>query len=566
MSKKWEYYKENNDEADRLQEKFKINKLLATILANRGITEEKARVFLEPTRNDFHDPFNMPDMDKAVERILKAKENKEKVIIYGDYDVDGITSITVLKSFLKDIGIEAAEYIPNRLNEGYGLNKEAIEKIAEEKYSLMITVDCGITGIEEIEYAKQYGIETIVTDHHEPTNELPQAVAVVDCKRKDNKYPFRELAGVGVVFKLTQAIGITLKLQEKEYLKYLDIVALGTISDIVPLVDENRVITKLGLKLIEQTRNYGLKALVISNGYGRIDSTSISYGVAPKINACGRMGFANKALKLLLSKNIDEATEKLTDIIKFNNERQSLERKIYDEAIEKIEKEHLDNREISGIVLSGYGWHTGVIGIVASKITDLYYKPCILICFDEDSDIGKGSGRSIPGFDLHDALMKCTDILEGFGGHSMAVGVAVSKNNFDNLKEKFEKLTNEADIQNVVPVINIDMLLNIDEVTKSMVESLNLLEPYGEANKMPIFAFKNLKIDSIRALTEGKHLKLTLKSNNNTYVDAIGFNLGYMVEEYRIGDRVDVVGNLEINSFNGVDSIQINLKDLMKTI
>lgn len=566
MSKKWEYYKEKNDEADRLQEKFKINRLLATILANRGITEEKARVFLEPTRNDFHDPFNMPDMDKAVERILKAKENKEKVIIYGDYDVDGITSITVLKSFLKDIGIEAAEYIPNRLNEGYGLNKEAIEKIAEEKYSLMITVDCGITGIEEIEYAKQYGIETIVTDHHEPTNELPQAVAVVDCKRKDNKYPFRELAGVGVVFKLTQAIGITLKLQEKEYLKYLDIVALGTISDIVPLVDENRVITKLGLKLIEQTRNYGLKALVNSNGYGRIDSTSISYGVAPKINACGRMGFANKALKLLLSKNIDEATEKLTDIIKFNNERQSLERKIYDEAIEKIEKEHLDNREVSSIVLGGYGWHTGVIGIVASKITDLYYKPCILICFDEDSDIGKGSGRSIPGFDLHDALMKCTDILEGFGGHSMAVGVAVSKNNFDNLKEKFEKLTNEADIQNVVPVINIDMLLNIDEVTKSMVESLNLLEPYGEANKMPIFAFKNLKIDSIRALTEGKHLKLTLKSNNNTYVDAIGFNLGYMVEEYRIGDRVDVVGNLEINSFNGVDSIQINLKDLMKTI
>ena len=566
MSKKWEYYKENNDEADRLQEKFKINRLLATILANRGITEEKARVFLEPTRNDFHAPFNMPDMDKAVERILKAKENKEKVIIYGDYDVDGITSITVLKSFLKDIGIEAAEYIPNRLNEGYGLNKESIEKIAEEKYSLMITVDCGITGIEEIEYAKQYGIETIVTDHHEPTNELPQAVAVVDCKRKDNKYPFRELAGVGVVFKLTQAIGITLKLQEKEYLKYLDIVALGTISDIVPLVDENRVITKLGLKLIEQTRNYGLKALVNSNGYGKIDSTSISYGVAPKINACGRMGFANKALKLLLSKNIDEATEKLTDIIKFNNERQSLERKIYDEAIEKIEKEHLDNREISSIVLGGYGWHTGVIGIVASKITDLYYKPCILICFDEDSDIGKGSGRSIPGFDLHDALMKCTDILEGFGGHSMAVGVAVSKNNFDNLKEKFEKLTNEADIQNVVPVINIDMLLNIDEVTKSMVESLNLLEPYGEANKMPIFAFKNLKIDSIRALTEGKHLKLTLKSNNNTYVDAIGFNLGYMVEEYRIGDRVDVVGNLEINSFNGVDSIQINLKDLMKTI
>ncbi|MCI9063833.1 MAG: single-stranded-DNA-specific exonuclease RecJ [Clostridia bacterium] len=564
MSKKWEYYKSNEDEALKLEQEYKINKLLANILANRGITVGQAKVFLNPTRKDFHNPFEMPDMGKAVERILKARENNEKVIIFGDYDVDGITSITVLKSFLKDIGIETSEYIPNRLHEGYGLNKDAIKKIAQEKYSLMITVDCGITGIEEIEYAKKLGIETIVTDHHEPANELPKAVAVVDCKRKDNKYPFRELAGVGVVFKLTQAIGIKLELPEKEYLKYLDIVALGTISDIVPLVDENRVITKLGLLLIAETKNCGLKALVDLAGYGKIDSTSISFGVAPKINACGRMGFAEDALKLLLSNNIEEATEKLGDIIKYNNERQTLERNIYEEAIKQIDKYDLNNT--NSIVLGGYNWHTGVIGIVASKITELYFKPCILICFDEESNIGKGSGRSIPGFDLHDALMKCTDILEGFGGHSMAVGVAVKKDRFNELKQEFEKLADHANIKDILPVINIDMVLNIDEISRDMVESLRVLEPFGEANKTPIFAFKNLKIDSIRALTEGKHLKLTLKSNNNTYVNAIGFNLGHLSEEYKIGDRIDVAGSLEINSFNGVDSIQINLKDLMKTI
>ena len=394
MSKKWEYYKNNKEEAQKLEKEYKINKLLANILANRGIGTEEAKVFLNPTRKDFHNPFEMPDMEKAVERILKAKENNEKIIIFGDYDVDGITSITVLKSFLKDIGIECSQYIPNRLNEGYGLNKEAIKKIAEEKYTLMITVDCGITGIKEIEYAKQLGIETIVTDHHETTNELPNAIAVIDCKRKDNKYPFRELAGVGVVFKLTQAIGMKLGIPEKEYLKYLDIVALGTISDIVPLIDENRVITKLGLMLMANTKNYGLKALIDAAGYGKIDSISISFGVAPKINACGRMGSANDALQLLLSKNMEEATEKLSDIIQFNNHRQTLEKNIYNEAIEQIQEKNLEN--VSSIVLGGYNWHSGVIGIVASKITELYFKPCILICFDKESEIGKGSGRSIP--------------------------------------------------------------------------------------------------------------------------------------------------------------------------
>ena len=290
MNKKWEYYEIDEQKIKKIQEKYKINSLLATILANREIKLEDIEIYLNPTRYDFHNPYEMPDMEKAVTRIIEAIEKKEKIIIYGDYDVDGITSITVLKSFFKDLGVTVGEYIPNRLNEGYGLNNSAIQKIAKEKYNLMITVDCGITAIEEVELAKTFGIDTIVTDHHEQGENIPDAVAVVDCKRRDNKYPFRELAGVGVAFKVCQAISQKLNLEEKQYLKYLDIVALGTISDIVPLVDENRVITKLGMMLIKQTKNYGLSALLNLTGYKKIDSTAISFGVAPRINACRKNG------------------------------------------------------------------------------------------------------------------------------------------------------------------------------------------------------------------------------------------------------------------------------------
>ena len=562
MKAKWEYYKINEEKVNEIQEKYNINKLLAIILANREI--EDIKTYLEPTRYDFHNPYEMPDMEKAVERILKAIDNKEKIIIFGDYDVDGITSITVLKSFFKDLGIEVGEYIPNRLNEGYGLNKDAIKKIADEGYNLMITVDCGITGIEEVEYAKELGIETIVTDHHEPGQSLPDAVAVVDCKRKDNAYPFRELAGVGVAFKLCQAISQKLNLDEKQYLKYLDIVALGTISDIVPLKDENRVITKLGLMLLKQTKNCGLVSLLNIAGYRKIDSTAVSFGVAPRINACGRMGCANEALELLLSSNMRDASEKARNIAKYNNDRQNYEKIIYDEAIKQIEKENIEN--LNSIVLGGDNWHHGVVGIVASKITDLYYKPCLLVCFENGEDIGRGSGRSIPGFDLHEALTECKDILDGFGGHSMAVGLSIKKDNMPLLKERFEEISKKANIEEMIPSLKIDSAINIDNVNKEMVESLELLEPIGEGNKMPIFAFKNLKIDSIRALSEGKHLKLTLKSNNNTYINAIGFNLGYLVNEFIIGDKINLAGNIEINSFNGTDSIQINIKDIMKAI
>ncbi len=562
MTKKWQIYQVDTEKIEEIHKKYNINKLLATILVNRGIIEEKQiEKFLKPKRSDFYEPYKMPDMNIAVDRIIKAIENKEKTIIYGDYDVDGITSVTVLKSFLEERGLVVAEYIPNRLQEGYGLNKAAVEEIAKQGYTLMITVDCGISAIEEVKYANELGLETIITDHHEPGAELPKALAVVDTKRKDNEYPFRNLAGVGVVFKLIQAIGMKLGLDEKEYLKYLDIVCIGTISDIVPLVDENRVIVKLGLKLVEQTRNLGLKSILQASGYNKINSSTISFGVAPRINASGRMGHQEDALQLFLSKEKDEVDELTQKLEQYNKLRQETEKNIYADAIMQIERDGLTNN--STIVVKGKNWHHGVIGIVSSKITEMYFKPSILLC--EEDGYGKGSGRSIPGFDLYEALTECNDCIDKFGGHSMAVGINVKSDKFEEFKQKLEQVAKDKHIEEIVPILKIDAQISLDEINKEMVDSLNELEPYGEENKTPLFAFKNLRIDSIRALSEGKHLKLTLKDSKNI-VNAIGFNLGELSNEYRIGDKVDVVGNLEINTFNGVDNVQINIKDIMKSL
>ena len=564
MNSKWQINEIDELKIEEIMKKHNLNKLIATVLVNRNILEdEEIKVFLNPTRNDFHDPFLILDMEKAVKRIIEAINNREKITIYGDYDVDGVTSSTVLKSFLEDRGLVANVYIPNRIEEGYGLNNNAIDKIHQSGCDLMITVDCGISAINEVQYANSKGITTIVTDHHEAGDIIPDAYAVIDNKRKDSTYPFRELAGVGVVFKLIQAIGIKLGLEEKEYLKYLDIVCVGTISDIVPLVDENRVIAKLGLMLIRQTKNLGLKSIINLAGFKQIDSNTISFGVAPRINACGRMSEATEALNLLLSKNLNEAEELSKKLNDLNKIRQETEKGIYQEAINQIEKKGLDKE--NAIVLVGENWHHGVIGIVSSKITENYFKPSILISYEEGIEIGKGSGRSIPGFDLFEGLSKCMENIYRYGGHSMAIGISVEKSKLEQFKEKFMTIVEEANIQDLVPVINIDSKIELDEIDKEIVHSMKILEPFGEANKMPIFAFKNLKIDSIRSLTDGKHLKLTLKCENNL-VNAIGFNIGHLTEEYRLGDKVDIAGNLEINTFGGVENIQINIKDIMKSI
>ena len=562
MIKKWECNKFDEEPIEKFANENNISKLLAKVLLNRGFKEkEKVQKFLYPKLEELYDPFLMNDMDVAVQRIIEAYETKEKVTIYGDYDVDGITSISVLKSFLTELGMDVEHYLPSRLEEGYGLNNEAVKKVAEQSTKLLITVDCGISAYNEVEYAKELGMEVIVTDHHECPEKLPRALAVLDPKREDSTYPFSSLAGVGVSFKLIQALSYRLNLDRKRYLKYLDVVCLGTVADIVPLVDENRIIVTYGLILMKQTRKVGLQELIKASGYSKIDSTTISFGLAPRLNACGRMGKADLALELILTQDRAEAQKIALELNEINKERQEVEKKIISDAIEIIERDKLYENGV--IVVGNENWHHGVIGIVASKITETYYKPSILICMENGK--GKGSGRSIEGFDLHWALTECEDLLEKFGGHEMAIGLSIYESNILKLREKLCSIAIENKIDELQPVVKIDAEVNSDDISFETIRDLEKLEPFGEANPSPIFMYKNLKVDSVRALSNGKHLRLVLKDNNFKY-DAIAFNMGDKRLSIEIGNKVDIAHSLEINHFNNTDKIQFNLKDIKKSL
>ena len=562
MTNKWIVKEINNEKVELLKEKFNLSNLVAKILSNRNILEREMqeddiKKFLNPTRDDFYDPFLLPDMEQAIERIEQAINNNEKILIYGDYDADGITSTTILIKFFKEIGVEVDKYIPNRLEEGYGINNKALEEIKNRGIDLIITVDTGITANDQVKYANELGLDVIITDHHEPSDEIPKAVAVIDAKRKNNKYPFNQLAGCGIAFKLTQAISIKRKLEPSKYLKNLDIVSIGTISDLVPLVDENRVIVKLGLMLVKQTKNIGLRKLLLKSQLKELDSTSISFGITPRINAAGRLGNQNDALNLFITEDAKEA-ERLSEILNsYNIERQKIGNKIYEEAISQLK-----DKEKNCIILGKEDWHHGVIGIVSSKITEKFNKPSILLCFE--NNIAKGSGRSVPGFDLYKAISSTKEYLLGFGGHTMACGLSLTVENFEKFKKEITKYIDEnLDISKLEKEIYIDEILTIDDLDIEKIKELKSLEPFGEENQEPIIMYKNVEINGIRTLSENKHLKLSLKKNDKI-IDAIGFNLGELAEKYKIGDTIDIVGNIEINSFNGKDLIQIRLIDIRK--
>lgn len=562
MVKKWETYNVDNKVVEEIAKKHNISLLLAHILVNRGIdTEEKIKKFLYPSLNDLYNPYMLNDMDIAVNRIENAIKQNEKITIYGDYDVDGITSVTILKQFLDEQNIDVDYYLPNRLHEGYGLNNAALQKIKDRGTKLLITVDCGISAYEEIEFAKSIDIDVIVTDHHECPAILPNALAVIDPKRDDSTYPFNSLAGVGVTFKLIHALAEKMNLPKENYLKFLDIVCMGTVADIVPLVEENRVIVKYGLEYIKNTSNVGLKALIAVSGYSSIDSSAISFGLAPRINACGRMGEAETALKMLLTNDETEAVNIANMLQEKNKERQEVEKGIMQDAVSKIEADKMYEDNI--IVVGSENWFHGVIGIVASKITEAYYKPSILVCFEDEN--GKGSGRSIDGFDLHEALNCCSEHLKKYGGHEMAIGLSIEKQKFSEFKNAIVKYANEKITEDYLPVIKIDSEINMREATGKTIEELKLLEPYGECNMPPIFMYKNIKVDSVRTLSNDKHLKLNVKEGNIVF-DAIAFNMGDKKDSIRMGDKVDILFHLEVNRFNGRETIQLNVKDIKKSL
>lgn len=558
---KWEVRIQDTDKVNSLIKKLKINSVLARLLINRNLDSvESVNDFLNKDKDNFFDPFLMKDMEKAVKRIKEAVYNKEKITIYGDYDVDGVTSTSVLYLYLKEKKAIVDYYIPNRNTEGYGINKAALEKIALADTKLLISVDTGITAIEEVDYAKTLGMDVIVTDHHECGEKVPCCVGVVNPKQKDCKYPFKELAGVGVVFKIVCALegeaGFKNVLE-----KFGDLVCIGTIADVMPLYKENRAIASKGLEIIAKTKRVGLKALITKsiNKSKKITSGSIGFVLSPRINAAGRMGSAERAVQLFASDNYVKALEIAEELCEENRERQITENEIFQQCVAKIKNE-VDLENDKALVLWDDGWNNGVIGIVASRLCDRYYLPSILISFDKDK--GKGSGRSIKSFNLYEALSTCQGSLEKYGGHELAAGLSVTRENVTNFKEEFlsyaSKHIKEKDL---VMSIDIECELETRDINLDTARSLLLLEPYGMGNEVPKFLLKNVEIVYLTSVGNDKHIKLALRKDDNE-IQAFYFSMSLWDFGYSIGDKVDIVFNMDINSYRGIDSVQLILKDI----
>lgn len=563
LKKKWILKEFDKNRVVEISKTFKISPLTAIILYNRGVREDDdIREFLERDLGRMHDPFLMKDMDKATERIYQAKENNEKITIYGDYDVDGITSIAILYKYLKNMGIEVDYYVPDRMVEGYGVNRDALDKIHEGGTSLIITVDTGITAVEEAEYAKSIGLDFIVTDHHECKEKIPEVYAAIDPKRKDCPYPFKSLAGVGVVFKLIQALD---KDNSPENLmdEYADLMCLGTVADISPLIDENRVIVTEGLKRFKTTKNIGLKALIdVSTNGKAITTSTIGYTIAPRINASGRLGCASTSVELFLTEDEKKAAELADSLCHENTLRQQTEQKMFKEALEYIEQ-HPEIKNDDILVIPHENWHHGIVGIVSSKITEKYYKPSILFAVDGGS--AKGSGRSVSGFNLFGALEHSSDLLEKFGGHELAAGLTIKAENI----EPFRKAINEyakgkIEEATLIPTISLDAQIKVTYITIDTVHDINRLQPFGVNNPTPAFSVRNIKIHRISVMSEGKHLRMTLFKDGK-YVDAVGFGMGDYYSMFKEGDFIDVAFALDINDYKGFQNVQMILKDMRIT-
>ena len=561
MQRTWNLKKYDSDLIERIKKTYSISEIMAKLLVSREIEFDEIEKFLNGTLEDLEDPYKLKDMEKLVQRVDVAIKNNEKICIYGDYDVDGITSITIMYKFLTKLGADIMYYLPDRLLEGYGINNNALDEIKAKGVSLMITVDCGITAVDEVEHAKEIGLDVCITDHHECADILPDAIAIVNPKRKDDTYPFKMLAGVGVAFKCITAIAKKYNLDKEEYLQYLDIVSIGTISDIVPLVGENRIISKYGLKAMESTKNIGLKALIKLVNPKEIDSMMVSFAMAPRINACGRMGNASAAVKLLLEKDENTAERIANELDSLNQERKNVETVIFKEALDIIKANNLENK--NSIVLYKDSWHNGVIGIVASRLVNMYYKPVILLT-KENGNV-RGSGRCPSGFSIYDALTECKDKLIQFGGHELAAGLSVEESMIQEFIDAFELASAKRKDGIAEQIIDIDAQIERKDLNIQIIKDIRAMKPYGQSNQLPIFLYKGLKVNAIRTIKEDKHLKLLLK-DDKSLIDVVGFSMGSRRDEIRIGDKIDIVGSVELNSYNTPKTIQIVLQDFKKSV
>ncbi|MCX8074961.1 MAG: single-stranded-DNA-specific exonuclease RecJ [Clostridia bacterium] len=561
MQKVWNVRKYDEEYIDRISKKYNIPTMLAKLIDSRQVEFNDIEIFLRGSLENLSDPYIIKDMDRFVERVDKAVKAGEKIVIYGDYDVDGVTSITIMYEFLRQLGANVVYYLPDRLTEGYGLNREAIVEMKNSGVSLIITVDCGITAIEETIFARELGIDICITDHHECSSILPSAYAVVNPKRHDDTSTFKMYAGVGVAFKCISALAIKYNMDIQSYMKYIDIVAIGTISDIVSLVGENRIIAKYGLELLSHTDNVGLQTLLNIIGSKSIDSMLISFGIAPRINACGRMGSAKIAVELLLEQDRNKAFKIANELEELNKQRQLKEKEIFNQALDMINNEHLENKNV--IVLWDKSWHSGVLGIVASRLVSMYSKPVIL--FTMEDNVAKGSGRCQIGFSLYEALNICKSDIIQFGGHELAAGLTVEINNLENFRDSFEKCVGEILNNNIVQIVDVDDEITKEDLNKNLINSIRSLKPYGQGNKVPLFLYKDLKIKSIRTVKDNKHLKFTLY-DRGACIDAIAFSKGQRRDELLIGDKIDVICNVDLNEYNVPKTVQLIIQDFKKSI
>lgn len=552
--KKWTVSELDKNKVRELSTKYGLPVFTSMLLTIRGICEpDEIEKFLS-SGNELSDPFEIKDMDKAAERIKQAVVGYEKICVYGDYDCDGVTSTAILYSYLESVCADVIYYIPMRESEGYGMNKGAVEKLHKEGVKLIVTVDNGISAIDEISYANSLGIDVVVTDHHKPQDILPNAVAVVDPHRNDDTSSFHDYSGAGLALKLITALeGENFTALEN----YSDLAALGTVADLVPVNGENRDIIKAGMINIENTERIGISALIEKADVGKISSGTIGFRLAPRINAAGRLGSPYDALTLFLTED-DEAAEEKADLLSnLNSQRQSIETKIYEQIEEKLrENPSLTNDRI--IVVSSEGWHAGVIGIVSSKVTEKYGKPSIII--SEDDNICKASGRSISGFSLVDAVFACSKYLDKFGGHPMAVGFSLKRENIDDFRKAINDYANKFE-RMPLAALKLDCNLNPDTITTDMVHQLQMFEPFGYGNPKPVFGLNNMLLEKIIPVGSAKHLKLAI-TRGRARLNIMKFSTTLEQFPYSEGDTLDFAVGLDINLYQGKEYLSFSVKDI----
>lgn len=564
MKLKWELAPEADPlVVNQLASELSLPPVAAKILASRGLdTRSKAEAFLSPSYENLLDPFLLPDVDRGVERVMRALKDQEKIMIFGDYDVDGITSTSLLFLVLNKLGAEVTYYLPNRLIEGYGLSEDGIQEAKRRKATLIISVDCGITAVEEVAYAKEKGIDTVITDHHEPKEILPNACAIINPKTIEEGYAGGELSGVGVAFKFAQAIYRRLGQDESELEGHLDLVALGTAADIVPLVGENRIFTKFGMAQIARTTKPGLKSLIFVSGIlgQRIGTGQVVFILAPRINAVGRLGDAELAIRLLTTRDESKAAEMARVLNEENRRRKSIDETTLREALDLIEQD-VDLVNDKAIVLASSGWHQGVIGIVASRLVERFHRPTIMIAIDGEE--GKGSARSIPGFHLYDAMKECEEYLSKYGGHKYAAGLSISPGNIQPFREKFMRVSaSKLSRDDLIPKLSINAGLELEQIDRELVRVLDLFAPFGPQNMRPVFMTRRLHVWGEPFVVGSNHLRMRVKKAGPVF-DCIGFGMGDMVKMLCMkGIRIDLAYVVETNYWNDTFKIQLRIKDL----